>query len=66
MHLTCCVPKLLQTYFGSFNYGPPCIYMKESYLLEYKSFGIVIEEKINGIGNHFEDTLGDNSAAQYL
>ena len=25
MHLARCVPKLLQKYFGSLNYGPPCI-----------------------------------------
>ena len=27
MHLARCVRKLLQKYFGSFNYGPPCIYI---------------------------------------
>ena len=28
MHLARCVPKLLQKYFGSLNYGPPCRILK--------------------------------------
>ena len=47
MHLARCVPKLLQKYFGSLNYGPPCLYRvgQEKMIEKIPIFGQYIGQK---------------------
>ena len=48
MHLARCLPKLLQKYFGSLNYGPPCLYrVGQEKMIEKKPiFGQIYWPKI--------------------
>ena len=44
MHLARCVPKLLQKYFGSLNYGPPCRFV---WLIDVRQLSIEILESFD-------------------